>query len=58
MSKLTPQEDLQLSILALSVYGVEPSIINNMLENLRKICEKKVDAEQSLKALFDLYKEV
>jgi len=34
---IKPEIDLELSINALEVYGVEPNIINNMLDNLNKL---------------------
>ena len=39
--KITPENDLELSIRALKAYSVEPAVINNMLSNLRKIVDKK-----------------
>ena len=39
--RITPEEDLELSIKALRVYPIEPAIIKNMLYNLRKIVGKK-----------------
>ena len=38
---IKPEEDLELSIKALRVYPIEPAIIDNMLDNLRKIVGKK-----------------
>ena len=35
--KITPKEDLEMSIKALRVYPIEPAIIKNMLYNLSKI---------------------
>ena len=35
--RITPEEDLELSIKALRVYPIEPAIIKNMLYNLSKI---------------------
>lgn len=40
-AKISPEEDLELSIKALRVYPIEPAIIDNMLYNLRKIVGKK-----------------
>ena len=39
--RITPKEDLEMSIKALRVYPIEPAIIKNMLYNLRKIVGKK-----------------
>ena len=39
--KITPESDLELSIRALEAYSVEPAVIDNMLDNLRKIVGKK-----------------
>jgi len=39
--RITPEEDLEMSIKALRVYPIEPAIIKNMLYNLRKIVGKK-----------------
>ena len=39
--RITPKEDLEMSIKALRAYPIEPAVINNMLSNLRKIVDKK-----------------
>ena len=39
--RITPEEDLELSIKALRVYPIEPAIIESMLSNLRKIVNNK-----------------
>jgi len=39
--RITPKEDLEMSVKALRVYPIEPAIIENMLYNLRKIVGKK-----------------
>lgn len=38
---IKPEIDLELSINALKVYGIEPNIIKSMLANLQKIVNKK-----------------
>lgn len=37
---IKPEIDLELSINALKVYGIEPNIIKNMLTNLHKVVNK------------------
>lgn len=37
---IKPEIDLELSINALKVYGIEPNIIKSMLSNLQKIVNK------------------
>ena len=39
--RITPEEDLEMSIKALRVYPIEPAIIESMLSNLRKIVNNK-----------------
>jgi hypothetical protein len=39
--RITPEEDLEMSIKALRVYPIEPAIIESMLSNLRKIVKNK-----------------
>ena len=38
---IKPEIDLELSINALRVYGIEPNIIKSMLSNLHKVVNKK-----------------
>ena len=38
---MTPEEDLKISIEALSAYNIEPAIIRNMLVNLDKATDTK-----------------
>ena len=38
---IKPEVDLELSIKALEVYGIEPNIIKSMLSNLEKILDGK-----------------
>lgn len=37
---IRPEIDLELSIKALEVYGIEPNIIKSMLSNLQKVVNK------------------
>jgi hypothetical protein len=37
---IKPEIDLELSIKALKVYGIEPNIIKSMLTNLQKVVNK------------------
>ena len=38
---MKPEENLELSIKALSAYNIEPAIIENMLSNLHKVLEQR-----------------
>jgi hypothetical protein len=50
---IKPEIDLELSINALRVYGIEPNIIKSMLSNLQKVVNKNCNKPAVMPSLPD-----